>query len=263
MNFTYFKRHYRILYYKLSKIGIRLRILLFAGLMVSASVGAAEPDTLVVLFGDSITAGINVPNGFVNGIGGGATEFAPPDINLNQILKESRRPTVLVNWGHGGTTSGPSEFSGNDGTGRIQANLLSSKSQFPATQNIVLIMYGTNDYSQQLSSSDTLYFVREMINKARAAGFTPVVATIPDRVGEEETIPGRNFQIKSAANLEGAPVVDVYQALENEGGISLLYDGIHPSLEGYQIIAQAWFDNYLSVAIEQQAPTIAQLFLCC
>lgn len=243
--------------YNPSKKSIRLSIFLLAGLIACLKVDAAEPDTLVALFGDSITAGIN--NSFSNGIGGGATEFSAPDIKLNEILKQSRRPSVLVNWGYGSTTSGPSGLTGFDGVGRIQASLLNSKSQFPATQNIVLIMYGTNDYSQNLSSSDTYYFIREMIVKARAVGFTPVVATIPDRIGEEETIPGRNFQIKGAANIEGAPLVDVFQALEDEGGMSLLDDGIHPSDAGYQIIAQAWFDDYLAAAIEQQAPTIAPI----
>ena len=267
------------MYYKVSKISVRLRILLVSGLMISTIVGATETETLVVLFGDSITAGIYVPNGppgaglacqpgespcsacfedeHCNGIGGGATTFAPPDIDLGQILNKSRRPSILVNWGHGATTSGPSEeMLGNDGAGRIRANLLSSKSQFPAAQNIVLIMYGTNDFSQNLSSTDTGWFIRDMIKKARASdvGFTPVVATIPPRQGED--VLSRNNAITAAANVEGADIVDIYAAISNGGG-NLLYDGIHPSLEGYQVIAQSWFDTFLALAIEQQPPSIA------
>jgi lysophospholipase L1-like esterase len=212
------------------------------------------------LFGDSITAGIN--NGFSNGIGGGATEFSAPDMNLSQILKKSRRPSTVVNWGYGGTTSGPAKTA-NDGTGRIQENLLSSKSEFSVTQKIVLIMYGTNDFGQGLSSTDTFYFIRAMIVKAgpTGAGFTPVVATIPPRQGED-VLP-RNSAIMTAADNKGIPLVDIYLAITNAGGSSdaaqntLLDDGVHPSPEGYQVIAQSWFDTFLAAAIEQQPPSIA------
>jgi lysophospholipase L1-like esterase len=245
--------------YKVSQISVRLRILLFTGLIVSTNVGAAEPDTLVVLFGDSITSGIN--SGFSNGIGGGTSQFSAPDINLSQILNTTRRPSIVVNWGHGSTTSGPSGLTGFDGAGRIQANLQSSKSEFPAAQNIVLIMYSTNDVSQGLSSSDTYYFIRDIISKSEAVGFTPVVATIPPRIGED--VGPRNTAIKNAAAKPDIPLVDVYQAITNAGGStsaaqnSLLDDGIHPSPEGYQLIAQSWFDTFLAAAIEQQPLSIA------
>ena len=246
--------------YKVSQISVRLRILLFTGLIACTNVGAAEPDTLVVLFGDSITAGVN--DGFINGIGGGATEFSASDMNLRQILKKSRRPSIVVNWGHGGTTSGPSTTA-NDGISRIQKNLLSSKDEFSATQKIVLIMYGTNDVSHGLSSTDTFWFIRAMIERARSSGigFTPVVATIPPRQGED-VLP-RNTKIRDAAVNKGIPLVDIYQAITNAGGSidaaqnTLLDDGVHPSPEGYQVIAQSWFDTFLAAAIEQQPLSIA------
>jgi lysophospholipase L1-like esterase len=230
--------------------------------MASGSVTATEPDTLVVLFGDSITAGVN--NGFRNGIGGGATEFSAPDINLSQILKKSRRPSILVNWGHGSTTSGPAII-GNDGASRISANLLSSKGQFSVTQNIVLIMYGTNDVNQGLSSADTGWFIRNMIDTAQSSGvgFTPVVATIPPRQGEN-VLP-RNTAIRDAATSKGIQLVDIYAAITTGGGSNdaaqntLLDDGIHPSPEGYQLIAQSWFDTFLASAIDQQPPAIAAI----
>jgi lysophospholipase L1-like esterase len=247
--------------YKISKPNVHLRILLSTLLIGSPNLSAAEPDTLVALFGDSITSGIN--NGFSNGIGGGASQFSAPDINLSQILNTTRRPSIVVNWGHGSTTSGPSGLTGFDGAGRIQANLQSSKSEFPAPQNIVLIMYGTNDVNQGLSSSDTYYFIRDIISKSKAVGFTPVVATIPPREGEN-VLP-RNTAIRDAAVNQGIPLVDIYQAITNAGGSSnaaqnsLLDDGVHPSPDGYQLIAQSWFDTFLAAAIEQQAPNIAPI----
>jgi lysophospholipase L1-like esterase len=227
---------------------------------------SAGENPLVVLFGDSITAGIyNPPGGCMegelcnsNGIGNGATEFSAPDIYLSEKLTSSRRPSTVVNWGYGGTTSGYSEVTGtpNDGVGRIQSILQSSASEFPSAQNIVLIMYGTNDPSQGIPSDATGFNVGIMIDKAIVEGFLPVVATVPPRVNED--VGARNYFIKENAAGK-ATVVDVNKKItdaESEKGYALLYDGIHPSLEGYDVIAQAWFDDFLEAAITQQAPVI-------
>ena len=106
-----------------------LRALICIIILLSSSAKISANESVVLVFGDSISAGIFVPSGttgfcepgdsncpvcasgeFCYSIGAGTTEFAPPDLNLSALLNGSRRTTTVVNWGHGGTTSGPIDY---------------------------------------------------------------------------------------------------------------------------------------------------------
>ena len=50
-----------------------------------------------------------------------------------------------------------------------------------------------------------------------------------------------NQQIFNAAVAEGADFVNINSAIS----FDMLADGVHPTPEGYRLIAQKWFDDYL------------------
>lgn len=104
-----------------------------------------------------------------------------------------------------------------------------------------------------------------MIDRARSLGFTPVIGTLTPRIGGGN-IPSRNSQIVAAANLRGVPVVDHYSRFiqDGAGGLNLIdievFNGVtlrlHPTSEGYDVIAQTWFDEYLEGQIQADANVI-------
>jgi lysophospholipase L1-like esterase len=171
----------------------------------------------ITAFGDSITAGQ-----------GSSSGGYPP--KLETLLNNNGKPSIVANQGRGGeqTPQGISRFD----------SVLAS---FPA--NIVLIMEGTNDANSGISVETTRFNLEAMINKCKAAGVTPVLATLTpsDRNGSETLIPGSwNPMIKALAASAGVKLADQYAAvLPVWGGVNV--DGLHPNDTGYQIIAETWY----------------------
>ncbi len=249
----------------------------------SVAVAGQNDPTVIVLFGDSITLGFN-SNYAGNSPGdprvaGGTTERGCPTIYLkNILLKEEPRsanedcPTesisspildansetrdvIVANWGLGGSTS-------ERGVQRISSELNQTKSDFPAKDYLVLIMYGTNDFGSNISTSMTRFNTVEMIRKAKSAGYTPIIGTLTPR--DDFNVSPYNSKIVSAANQEGAFVVDHFARFvaEPTGWRSLLEQEIgrisgnlvrfHPTDRGYLVIAETWFDKRLKNIIEPE-----------
>ncbi len=239
-----------------------LSIALFCLIESSASL-AKEP--LVALFGDSVTAGVN--SGFGGGIGGGAEDHGQLSIELDQELKSSARKSIVVNWGYGGTPTGPSQrtdgiVTSQHGINRIIPSLSGSKStysdvdcQTTPESCFVLIMYGTNDPDWAISSADTGFNTRLIVQRAKSQGFEPVVATLTPRT--DFSVVSINSQISSAASAEGVSLVDQYTEFNAAGGLTLLDDEVHPSNEGYEVLAETWFNLFLKDAINANANTAA------
>ncbi|NND82207.1 MAG: SGNH/GDSL hydrolase family protein [Gammaproteobacteria bacterium] len=237
------------------------RLTLIFVLLLPLCAWAQEEDrALVVVFGDSITS----ESGYDESSSGsfarnGALNAGLPSQLLTQILNESRRPSLVPNWGHGGTTTGraPDGSGQNNGVERISGNLASSKATYPSTQKIVLILYGTNDFGFGIPASDTGFNTQIMIDRARAQGFIPVVGTLTPRASR--SVASVNSAIKSAASIKNAKLVDIFTLFNAAGGMSLLIDGLHPTTAGYQVIAQSWFDEFLEQNIEAKSPVIAPI----
>lgn len=246
---------------------------------LASTVCAADDPAVVVVYGDSITAGVNFQESDLNGnpnsskgIGDGQTDYALPDQLLAKLLKDSRRKSVVVNWGRGGTPSGPTEFFGiQSGTERMPFNLSQTRSQIAGSQYIVLIMYGTNDFRQGLSPSDTGFNNEVMIVRARQQGFTPIVSNLTPR--DDQNNSAYNAAIASAASRRNAPFVNQFanMAAFPENGLSLIETEfstsqqrnirLHPTNEGYQVIAKHWFETTLVNMIESAPPVMAPIML--
>jgi len=241
------------------------------GLLHAVNLGAAEQQSVIVLFGDSITTGFNA-NFQDARFGNGSTTRGCPTIYLNNILRQEEprtaqqscpteslnspildqnnraRSAIVANWGIGGsnTTTGES---------RISINLSQTQSSLDADDYYVLIMYGTNDPAFGISSTTTGFNIRQMINKARALNYEPIIGTITPR--DDIDISPYNIQVVNAANAEGAFVVDHFSRFVNEpGGWQTLIDPeldpdtgqftrLHPNDQGYLVIAETWFEQRL------------------
>ncbi len=245
------------------KITVSL-VSLFVGLMVDQAALAREVN-LIALFGDSITIGENssFPLALRPGRGSGRLgndgEFPalPASDKLDSLMRQERRNSIVSNWGRGGSNTGNRPGNGAE---RIFRELQITLNTHPADNYYVLIMYGTNDFGSGLSPSDTEFNTKLMIDRARSAGFVPVIGTITPRI--DRNVTPYNSRIVAAAQSRQAPIVDHYARFvqDGNGGLSLLdvevFNGrtlrLHPTSEGYDVIARTWFDQFLKDAIEPE-----------
>jgi len=248
-----------------------LRVLLIACMLVGALVNSnvyASQINVIALFGDSITVGENNSFPFALRPGRGNGRLAndggspalPPSDKLDTLLIDERRISSVVNWGRGGSSS-------SNGAGRISADLGTTRSAYSADNYYVLIMYGTNDFNVGLSESDTAFNTRLMIDRARSAGFIPVIGTLTPRI--DRNLSSLNGRIVAAANSRGVPIVDHFSRFNQDGnnGLTLLdvenlfgrVLRLHPTSEGYDVIARTWFDQFLKDAIEPEPVAIAPI----
>lgn len=226
-------------------------------LSIFASQAASQTEddrTVIVLFGDSISVGYGQ---VVKVRSWGGQAFAgTPSQELTTLMNDSRRPAIVPNRGVGGSPTGRhSGGEGGDiaGADRVGRDLSASKLAFPGRQHIALILYGTNDFNFGISQSDTGFNTRRIIRGARSQGYIPIVSTLLRRA--DRNITGYNSFIQSAAAAENATLIDMYDLFNKAGGLSLLFDGVHPTENGYRIIAKLWFDEYLEAAIMPQPAT--------
>jgi len=231
---------------------------------LTANVSVANETNMIVLFGDSLTFGDNNNfNGPVSaGVGSGRTGNdglsppLPPSDKLDDLLDSEFRESTVINWGVGGTST-------DSGTSRILSNLNSSLSDHSADNRYILILYGTNDFNFGLSPSTTGFNIQLMIDRARSVGFTPIIGTLTPR--SDRNVSDYNAQIVANANARVAPIVDHYSRFlqDGNGGLDLLdlelFGGVsirlHPTDEGYDVIAQTWFDLFLKNEIAEMPRT--------
>ncbi len=237
-------------------------------------------ESIVVLFGDSITVGENVTSYYTDcganqfgspedragrpRSGKGRTDFCNPDRELEKILDESHRPSTVVNYGIGGSLTG---LQSGNGLSRISSNLNQTRSNYPNGKDyFVLILYGTNDVSFGVSPGTIGFNVSRMIDRARDAGFTPVVGNLLPR-SFLNVVPA-NIRIQDFANALGANFVNQYDNFQANGGNSVLHDDetiariserLHPNAAGYRVVAQHWFDAALKDLIDPVAPVVAPI----
>jgi lysophospholipase L1-like esterase len=191
--------------------------------IVGPDVGANNPSKYVAL-GDSITYGA-----------GSETGGYPS--RLERKLKAYFGEAEVVNEGLGGHTT-------EDGVVRVGGILERENPGY------LLILFGANDIIQgQLSLEDTISNLRVIIQTAKNRGTIPIVGTITPfdpwgprgwthRLGE---IYKRNIKIRELAQEENIELADHFVAFNND--FSLLDStGLHPNDQGYEVLAQTWFE---------------------
>jgi lysophospholipase L1-like esterase len=207
--------------------------------------------TSFLAFGDSMTEGADADT-----CPAGATRFTLSQLMLSlpvlapgqsypsvlQQLLRDEYPTQQItveNRGVGGELAA-------DGAKRLPGVLQQIAPQ------VTLILEGANDVNQNTALAPLGSSVATMIQAARAKGNTVFIATVPAqrpngvngacRGFNPPGVPPVNEQIRTTARVEGAVLVDVYSAF---GGVPEPFigkDGLHPTVEGYARIAEAFLD---------------------
>ncbi len=244
----------------MTNISIKLLTLvsLVFGFLPSAE--AADP-TVVALFGDSTSQGFNT-NFQERGFAMARLNHGQPSVQLTKLLNESNRPSVVPNLGWGGTSSGPAVFTGLqgnvNGVDRINSHLSDLRRDVPGKAYYALIMYGTNDFAFGIPASTTGFNNGLMIRSANANGYTALVSSIPpcdlcaNNVVNINSSISREVQRQIDSGAD-AHFVDNHSVLRGGWNTALSDpDGVHPTDEGYKVIAQKWFDDKLEQLIKPE-----------
>jgi lysophospholipase L1-like esterase len=210
--------------------------------VITILIAWAEVDADVLIgFGDSITKGtpyVEEREGMGRRVGG----YEPV---LEGILADAGKPSIVYNWG----IAGENTVNGYD-------RLAGVLSAHPGASH-VLIMEGTNDFTQY-SVGSTIEMLGLMIDRSRAHGIEPVIATLPPDTshgGEKQYAIATQYNpmIWQLASSKGVIVADMYAALVNRWG-ALSADGIHPNRTGYKVIANVWAEALTKPFIRTDAP---------
>jgi acyl-CoA thioesterase-1 len=204
--------------------------LLLGGLLALGAVRNTQAaQFLIDTIGDSITAGypyyfLIEGNGCTPPCGG----YQP---KLQSLLQAAGKDVLVRNYGVRGASTA-------DGVARIDALLDSSSPQF------VLILEGTNDLL--FLSPNTVYRnIAYMVDATLARGEVPVLGTIPpDSYNAVQNlnkpIVETNTLLRQLARDRGIGLADHYNALVDNWA-NLNYEGLHPNLAGYEVMARTWF----------------------
>lgn len=236
----------------LNRFSFKFLVLAFlVNVYAAEAYAATASNTLIVLFGDSITVGFNSGRQVRNG--DGSITLSGPRQFLSDILNnpdaprpKTIRPSTVANWGEGGTNT-------MRGLQRIDSNLQTARAAFPGDRCIVLLMYGTNDFGFGLNTSTTLFNTRQMIRRIRSNGCTPVVGNLTPR--SDRNLRPLSAAIGSVVNQEGAILVDQFTDF-NQRALSRFFEEerssitgrlirLHPNDTGYRVIAGNWFNRAL------------------
>jgi lysophospholipase L1-like esterase len=125
---------------------------------------------------------------------------------------------------------------------------------------VLLLFEGAND----LKGTDTTTItsavdaLKSMVQEARRRGITVFLATLlpqrtlscgcgdPYRATGPALVQPANDQIRALASSQGAILVDLYQALGGVPGPYIDTDGLHPTLQGHELIASTFFGSITS-----------------
>jgi lysophospholipase L1-like esterase len=218
---------------------------------------------VLIAFGDSLTEGCGVSgqyyydyyDGWV-----GRNDTYPLYLELS--LQQLDQDITVKNFGYGGELT-------SEGVSRLDFVLYYTNDQ-PMNNlppSYFLLMEGTNDLLFHIDTSTVRFNLSLMIDKIRAKGSEPVLASItpdPDHTWKEIT--KMNDQIRSLASEKNVLFVDQYNELVNNwyeySNPSGCYnDHTHPNTLGFQAIAAVWYKNLHDVIIKQRPLPLPWLFL--
>jgi lysophospholipase L1-like esterase len=190
-------------------------------------------------FGDSLTAGVISPAPSLLIV---SPPTSYPFLLQDRLAARYRQQTpIVLNEGN------PGELASGTGVERFRGVLLQNRPE------VVLLMEGTNDLLLlDTGANAAINALRAMIREAKSQNVRMSLATVPPqrpggrRDAVAKLIPGFNDRIRSLANAEGLPIVDVYNGMKDD--LSLIgIDDLHPTVRGYDVMAGIFFDAVRAV----------------
>jgi lysophospholipase L1-like esterase len=215
---------------------IRSKLLAALPLLLVAAASAASAQTNYLAFGDSVTEGV------------GDDSTRPPEergyaFRLEQLLVQAGQTVDVENHGHGGEKTP-------EGLTRLDDVLAENPSG-----DVLLLMEGTNDISNNISIETTITNLGAMATKAERQGLQVIQATVIPRIPEAEVDPNNllnqqlNGQIRNLAGVAGRDLADPFEVFSQQ---STLFERFyappngdpvgHPNPAGYDLIARVFFD---------------------
>ena len=191
--------------------------------------------TEFLAFGDSITAGVFSPNLTFATSSGISTSY-PAQLEALLMERYPDQPITVINTGLGGETS----FEGRSRAPRVLDAW---------NPEVMMLLEGVNNILN-IGSAQVANDLEAIARSAQSRGITVLIATLTPvgdrkanaRPGVRIILDDLNQRIRRIArDLNLGPVVDLFGAFD--GRPSLLGDdGLHPTAEGYRVIAQEFMD---------------------
>jgi acyl-CoA thioesterase-1 len=179
---------------------------------------AQAPAIKIIAFGDSLTAGKDLPDPFTQ---------AYPAL-LEKRLREKGENVAVANAGQSGDTT-------YDALNRLDFSV-------PPGADIVLIAFGANDTFQGKPVKGIEKNLTEIVRRVQATGARPILVAM-------KTLPnlgpvyGQNFEAlyKRVAQKTGATLAPfLLEGVAGQPGLNLP-DGVHPNARGHEIMADHLF----------------------
>ena len=182
--------------------------------------------TTILAFGDSLTFGSQAPD---------PVDSYPSHLRPKLAARYPIQTITVINDGKPGENA--------QATGRTRLPLALDIYKPGA----LILMEGSNDLlGGEAGAAAGLAALTEMVRAARSRGVTVFLATLPPqrlggiRNGVALMIPGFNEKIKALAQQEDATLVDIFAAMGGDGRY-IGRDDEHPTPEGFEVMAQAFF----------------------
>lgn len=205
---------------------------------------------IIIGFGDSLTEGCG------NEVSTCGVTCRPGDDcydyeqSLQSLLTQHYYDFTINNFGQGGETT---------------ADALSDPYRFDSVLNnpcnadaeYILIVEGTNDLLHEADGLDVKFNLGVMIDKSRARGLIPLLATIPpDPEHDYKNIPLMNEYIVALAAEKDVILVDLYSALEPDWSVytdprACYNDLTHPNKSGFDAMGTVWYETLSEVLPEK------------
>ncbi len=210
-------------------------LILFVSLRMCSQAKSASISTnnvkSILCLGDSITYGLNLSTPYTS--------------RLSNLISTNARKTVVVK--NGGIP------------GYTTAQILAKEKDFflsNKTYDVVTIMAGTNDCRADsgMTIDDAISNLSKMIDLTKKYRATPMICTVPPfrkdlwKTNSEYSSTSYfnmlklNARIKQLCKNDNIYCIDIYQAFNNNMAL-LQSDGLHPTSDGAQIIAQTIYND--------------------
>jgi lysophospholipase L1-like esterase len=204
--------------------------------------------TKFLAFGDSLTAGeVTVPVGVISDTQG-LVSFGPGNYRM-LIVPTAAYPTQLLSMLHSRFSTQSATLAVTNG-GVAGEYSFQGMARFPGAMTatnpeVVLLLHGVNDlpFGNTDLPAGSLH---NMTEEAKRRGALVFLATLmPTRPGGRNSpnvalVEELNAKIKAIAALEGAVLVNLYDALLPEANTIIGTDGLHPTEVGYKRMADVF-----------------------